>query len=1055
MSRKTSRRLVYTLSSPSASSHGHILGINSLSLDPTRFESDSPNSGVGTLYTAGRDGVVTGWGLDHLDLSNYADETREFDDISLASYSGGIDDYISSQRKAATANSKINTQSANPYRVYKQLHSNWVNDIALTNNYQSLLSCSNDLSVKLWNPRNSSEAPITIGRHRDYVKCVSSPGQNTTWAASGGFDGRIIIWDIAQMKGEKLVIDVGEDGKNARGSIYSLATVNGSLSNGSQTNIVAAGGPEAIVKLWDLRTTNPQKPICEFIGHDDNIRSLLISNDGDLVLSASSDSTIKLWSIRGSKILNTFNMHDEAVWSLYSNHPELKCFYSADRSGLVVKTDLRVSEETNTQGGTISFNGNENDKLNSSNDDDEVQGISTVIANEHQGISSLLAYGDTIWVTTLKCHVNGWKNIDSRVFVKFKEQLKQEGQLSKIGDDNSHIISQFNQISIDDALEYSDNGSNIPIINVSSNLPNSKPVTIISPPKKTESKLSSNEGSDVSSLEKATKTHFLSLDGGVCLDFNSNQNKQQSSRAEFYPNDHHEEVLEDEEEFIIDPLFHNPVLTLEGQVGLIKHRSLPDRRHVLTLDSAGKVQLWDLISCKPLEYFDTDEIDEIYNELVIRQQADKNFVDFSTPSWCQVSTRSGRLFVTLEENSCFAAEIYVDELPDSEQQSLREQFPNLTMVQDQKINLGKWVIKNLLSPFVEFILKNDGHFPTGNSTSDRGSLSSPIGLNNHSASLNNSKPLASSTQVDQSKTLSTSGQSNGNENSSTTPTASNGFKKFKFSLGKKDKKTNENSNTNTNSSSRDSGNSAVKPNSSVENETLGSVLRAIRTYDLAQSKDQSVESSLRTIPDEVPLFDIPNNIFLLVTEMSPLLGGSTDLYRAKRKHLQRDAKILEEILPAWIGNLLFKNEFVEKASDKIFFCLKPYVHELKGDKTLMILSQRTKLPDLVGSDSNSNDDKKPQNNSTSDQNTNKNFDPPRLSAQRNLRVRKIQHYVIEKFAKTIPEISTGQPVEEWMVLTCQGQILSPRMNLGMVKTKLWKSSDDMVLMYRRKDEIFE
>lgn len=58
------------------------------------------------------------------------------------------------------------------------------------------------------------------------------------------------------------------------------------------------------------------------------------------ILSGSSDSTIKLWSVKAQRCITTYETHPDSVWSLYSNHPELKVFYSGSRDGLVNKTQI-------------------------------------------------------------------------------------------------------------------------------------------------------------------------------------------------------------------------------------------------------------------------------------------------------------------------------------------------------------------------------------------------------------------------------------------------------------------------------------------------------------------------------------------------------------------------------------------------------------------------------------------------------------------------------------------------------------------------------------------
>ncbi|KAL8866700.1 MAG: hypothetical protein Q9198_008786, partial [Flavoplaca austrocitrina] len=255
-----------------------------------------------------------------------------------------------------------------------QAHTHWINDILLIQNNSALVSASSDVSVKVWRPSDQeSQTPTTIGLHNDYVKCLASPGSNSDWVASGGLDHKIRVWDL-HGAGERLCIDGGDDEKNAKGSVYTLSACG---------PIVASGGPESIVRLWDPRTG---KRITKLVGHTDNIRDILINNDGDTVMSASSDQTVKVWSVTAGRCLYTLNMHSDSVWSLYSDHPRLAVLYSSDRSGLVVKTDLRSSAEWD-------------------------EGLSLSVAQEQDGVNKIITTGNDIWTATSSSSINRWRDI--------------------------------------------------------------------------------------------------------------------------------------------------------------------------------------------------------------------------------------------------------------------------------------------------------------------------------------------------------------------------------------------------------------------------------------------------------------------------------------------------------------------------------------------------------------------------------------------------------------------------------------------------------------------
>lgn len=99
---------------------------------------------------------------------------------------------------------------------------------------------------------------------------------------------------------------------------------------------MAGGSPEKVVRVWDPRSG---RRISQLIGHTDTVRSVVLNEEGTHLLSASADSTIRLWSLSEQRCLHTFTHHSDSVWSLFSDHPDLDVFYSGDRSGLLCKVD--------------------------------------------------------------------------------------------------------------------------------------------------------------------------------------------------------------------------------------------------------------------------------------------------------------------------------------------------------------------------------------------------------------------------------------------------------------------------------------------------------------------------------------------------------------------------------------------------------------------------------------------------------------------------------------------------------------------------------------------
>lgn len=286
------------------------------------------------------------------------------------------------------ARSETQPSTSTTFRAQTQAHTHWVNDIVLAQNNTALVSASSDLTVRVWRPlSNESEAPQTIGQHADYVKCVATPSPQADWVASGGLDRKVCLWDLSGA-GKKLEISVGDEETSEKGSVYALSV---------SRNILASGGPESIVRLWDPRTG---KRVTKFVGHTDNIRDILMNESGDAIMTASSDQTVKVWSVTAGRCMHTLTMHNDSVWSLFSDHPDLGVFYSSDRSGLVVKTDVR-----NTFG-------------------EMDDGLSLAVAQENEGVNKLVVCGEHIWTATSSSSINRWPNVDTGSEIQLPEAYR-------------------------------------------------------------------------------------------------------------------------------------------------------------------------------------------------------------------------------------------------------------------------------------------------------------------------------------------------------------------------------------------------------------------------------------------------------------------------------------------------------------------------------------------------------------------------------------------------------------------------------------------------------
>lgn len=222
------------------------------------------------------------------------------------------------------------TNSQEPYIQSMEHHNDWVNDIVLCCGGRNLISASCDTTVKVWNAHKGF-CMSTLRTHRDYVQALAY-AKDREQVASAGLDKAIFLWDVntltALTASNNTVTTSSITG--SKDSIYSLAM------NPSGT-IIVSGSTENTLRIWDPRTCNK---IAKLKGHTENVKALVVSEDGTQVVSGSSDGKIKLWSIGQQRCIQTISVHSEGVWALLMTE-NFSHVISGSRDKKIVMTELR------------------------------------------------------------------------------------------------------------------------------------------------------------------------------------------------------------------------------------------------------------------------------------------------------------------------------------------------------------------------------------------------------------------------------------------------------------------------------------------------------------------------------------------------------------------------------------------------------------------------------------------------------------------------------------------------------------------------------------------
>ncbi|MBN1814677.1 MAG: hypothetical protein JXA14_22750 [Anaerolineae bacterium] len=120
--------------------------------------------------------------------------------------------------------------------------------------------------------------------HRDWVWCVTGVGSSGQVAASGGGEGVVKLWRLADVEGRYVTASL-----HISGAISALAAT----PDGSRLVI---GLDNGTVEVWDVSTFGCEQRVGSFQAHTSTVTSLTMVGE-DQALSAGNDGTVQIWDL--------------------------------------------------------------------------------------------------------------------------------------------------------------------------------------------------------------------------------------------------------------------------------------------------------------------------------------------------------------------------------------------------------------------------------------------------------------------------------------------------------------------------------------------------------------------------------------------------------------------------------------------------------------------------------------------------------------------------------------------------------------------------------------
>jgi WD40 repeat protein len=189
--------------------------------------------------------------------------------------------------------STVSTQTSNSESLIG--HADWIRSLAFSPDGKTLLSSSNDKTVRLWDVQTGQLLHLLTG-HRDRVKCagISPDGQILL---SGSTDATVKAWDCSQLPAKKT-----GDSKKTGDCRYTIKASSKALTlvqtlpvnPNPDRSCFATGAEHGKISLWNLKTGEWIRTIQ---AHQSPVLTLAFSSDGRMLASGGQNSTIKLWDL--------------------------------------------------------------------------------------------------------------------------------------------------------------------------------------------------------------------------------------------------------------------------------------------------------------------------------------------------------------------------------------------------------------------------------------------------------------------------------------------------------------------------------------------------------------------------------------------------------------------------------------------------------------------------------------------------------------------------------------------------------------------------------------
>lgn len=443
--------------------------------------------------------------------------------------------------------------------------------------------------------------------------------------------------------------------------------INGLQFDAKQNRLFTAGR-DSIIRCWDTNEES-QPYLHSFEHHTDWVNSIVMCRNGKTLLSASSDTTVKVWDACGGFCMSTLRTHKDYVKALaYAQDRELVASGGFDKQIFLWDVNvLTALTATNNTVITSSLTG-------------EKESVYSLAMNPS---GTILVSGSTakilrVWdprtctkIMKLKGHSDNVKTVvlkaDGTECLSGSSdgtvRLWSIGQQRCIGTYKIHEAGVWALVSDENLNYFYSSGKDKKVFYA--NLNQDDPPIFLFEEKHPVLCLQYQE--DPPSLWVGTTNSDLN-----CWPLKPQQQNSLDDMADLEIN---------------FPVVDKPSKTIYGAPGIKQIHICNNKRYVLTKDSMKHVSLYDVLKAKKLADFGCISFED---ECMKRKEM------IFVPNWFTVDAKTGMLNITIDESDCFSSYMVTEDIP-----ALPIEDPQKIIGDSRFINYGVLLLRALLEHWPE------------------------------------------------------------------------------------------------------------------------------------------------------------------------------------------------------------------------------------------------------------------------------------------------------------------------------------------------------------------